>query len=86
MRIENLDTDQIMPKQFLRGIDKAGWREACCTTCASMPRGQAAARFRAEPRGLARMPASWSAARITAAAPAASMRSGVCSSSAYVLS
>ncbi len=22
--IENLDTDQIMPKQFLRGIDKAG--------------------------------------------------------------
>ncbi|MBL0920101.1 MAG: 3-isopropylmalate dehydratase small subunit [Hydrogenophaga sp.] len=24
IRIENLDTDQIMPKQFLRGIDKAG--------------------------------------------------------------
>ncbi len=24
LRIENLDTDQIMPKQFLRGIDKAG--------------------------------------------------------------
>ncbi|ASJ71912.1 3-isopropylmalate dehydratase small subunit [Granulosicoccus antarcticus] len=25
--IENLDTDQIMPKQFLRGIDKAGLKE-----------------------------------------------------------
>ena len=24
VRIENLDTDQIMPKQFLRGIDKSG--------------------------------------------------------------
>jgi len=24
LRIENLDTDQIMPKQFLRGIDKRG--------------------------------------------------------------
>ncbi len=24
LRYENLDTDQIMPKQFLRGIDKAG--------------------------------------------------------------
>jgi 3-isopropylmalate/(R)-2-methylmalate dehydratase small subunit len=24
LRIQNLDTDQIMPKQFLRGIDKAG--------------------------------------------------------------
>lgn len=24
IRIENLDTDQIMPKQFLRGIDKSG--------------------------------------------------------------
>jgi 3-isopropylmalate/(R)-2-methylmalate dehydratase small subunit len=22
--IDNLDTDQIMPKQFLRGIDKSG--------------------------------------------------------------
>ncbi len=27
IRIENLDTDQIMPKQFLRGIDKAGLAE-----------------------------------------------------------
>ena len=27
LRIENLDTDQIMPKQFLRGIDKAGLKE-----------------------------------------------------------
>lgn len=24
IRIDNLDTDQIMPKQFLRGIDKSG--------------------------------------------------------------
>ena len=24
LRLENLDTDQIMPKQFLRGIDKSG--------------------------------------------------------------
>lgn len=27
LRIANLDTDQIMPKQFLRGIDKAGLAE-----------------------------------------------------------
>lgn len=27
LRIDNLDTDQIMPKQFLRGIDKAGLSE-----------------------------------------------------------
>ncbi|MEY2860930.1 MAG: 3-isopropylmalate dehydratase small subunit [Pseudomonadota bacterium] len=27
IRIDNLDTDQIMPKQFLRGIDKAGLAE-----------------------------------------------------------
>ena len=27
LRTENLDTDQIMPKQFLRGIDKSGLKE-----------------------------------------------------------
>lgn len=27
VRIDNLDTDQIMPKQFLRGIDKSGLAE-----------------------------------------------------------
>lgn len=27
LRIENLDTDQIMPKQFLRGIDKSGLKD-----------------------------------------------------------
>lgn len=27
IRIDNLDTDQIMPKQFLRGIDKSGLTE-----------------------------------------------------------
>jgi 3-isopropylmalate/(R)-2-methylmalate dehydratase small subunit len=27
LRLENLDTDQIMPKQFLRGIDKNGLRD-----------------------------------------------------------
>jgi len=27
LRIDNLDTDQIMPKQFLRGIDKSGLSE-----------------------------------------------------------
>lgn len=27
VRIDNLDTDQIMPKQFLRGIDKSGLSE-----------------------------------------------------------
>ena len=27
LRLENLDTDQIMPKQFLRGIDKSGLRD-----------------------------------------------------------
>lgn len=27
LRIENLDTDQIMPKQFLRGVDRSGLRD-----------------------------------------------------------
>lgn len=27
LRIENLDTDQIIPKQFLRGIDKSGLKD-----------------------------------------------------------
>ena len=31
IRIENLDTDQIMPKQFLRGIDKSGLAQGLLT-------------------------------------------------------
>ncbi len=27
--IDNLDTDQIIPKQFLRGIDRQGLQKGC---------------------------------------------------------
>ncbi len=38
--IDNLDTDQIMPKQFLRDHRQGGsGRQACCMTCASTTRG-----------------------------------------------
>jgi 3-isopropylmalate/(R)-2-methylmalate dehydratase small subunit len=49
LRIENLDTDQIMPKQFLRGIDKSGSRRAALRP-ALRCRRPCRARLRAEPR------------------------------------
>ena len=33
--IDNLDTDQIMPKQFLRGVDKSGLAKARSSICAA---------------------------------------------------
>ena len=41
LNIANLDTDQIMPKQFLRGIDKSGARD-CSGTCASTAKATSA--------------------------------------------
>lgn len=40
LRIENLDTDQIMPKQFLRGIDKAGLGDGLLHDLRFEPTGQ----------------------------------------------
>lgn len=40
LRIENLDTDQIMPKQFLRGIDKSGLKEGLLYDLRFDARGQ----------------------------------------------
>lgn len=40
LRIENLDTDQIMPKQFLRGIDKAGLKEGLLYDLRFDPQGK----------------------------------------------
>ena len=40
LRIDNLDTDQIMPKQFLRGIDKAGLSEGLLYDLRHGPQGQ----------------------------------------------
>ena len=40
LRIENLDTDQIMPKQFLRGIDKAGLKEGLLYDLRFDPQGR----------------------------------------------
>ena len=34
--IDNLDTDQLMPKQFLRGIDKSGLARGLPSTCAAL--------------------------------------------------
>lgn len=39
--IENLDTDQIMPKQFLRGIDKSGLKEGLLYDLRFDARGEA---------------------------------------------
>jgi 3-isopropylmalate/(R)-2-methylmalate dehydratase small subunit len=38
--IENLDTDQIMPKQFLRGIDKSGLKEGLLYDLRFDPQGR----------------------------------------------
>lgn len=40
LRIENLDTDQIMPKQFLRGIDKSGLKEGLLYDLRCDPQGR----------------------------------------------
>ncbi|MGY8524297.1 3-isopropylmalate dehydratase small subunit [Paracidovorax citrulli] len=45
VRIENLDTDQIMPKQFLRGIDKSGLAEGLLYDLRFDPQGQARPSF-----------------------------------------
>ena len=34
----NIDTDVIMPKQFLKGIDRSGLRDGVFTTCVSTGR------------------------------------------------
>lgn len=45
LRIENLDTDQIMPKQFLRGIDKSGLKEGVFYDLRTDARGRRRADF-----------------------------------------
>lgn len=45
LRIENLDTDQIMPKQFLRGIDKSGLAEGVLHDLRFDPAGRARQEF-----------------------------------------
>ena len=53
--IANLDTDQIMPKQFLRGIDKSGLRDGLLHDLRFDPQGRARAEFvlnRAEFQGV----------------------------------
>ena len=45
IRIDNLDTDQIMPKQFLRRIDKAGLAEGLLYDLRFDKQGQARADF-----------------------------------------
>lgn len=45
LRIENLDTDQIMPKQFLRGIDKSGLKQGLLYDLRFDAQGQARTDF-----------------------------------------
>jgi 3-isopropylmalate/(R)-2-methylmalate dehydratase small subunit len=45
LQIENLDTDQIMPKQFLRGIDKSGLKEGLLHDLRFDSQGQARGDF-----------------------------------------
>lgn len=45
LQIENLDTDQIMPKQFLRGIDKSGLKEGLLHDLRFDAQGQARSDF-----------------------------------------
>ena len=45
LRIENLDTDQIMPKQFLHGIDKSGLARGLFYDLRFDPAGQPRAEF-----------------------------------------
>src|SRR4030095_7610018 len=45
LRIDNLDTDQIMPKQFLWGIDKAGLAKGVLYELRFDPQGRPRADF-----------------------------------------
>jgi 3-isopropylmalate/(R)-2-methylmalate dehydratase small subunit len=45
IRIDNLDTDQIMPKQFLRGIDKSGLAEGLLYDLRFDPKGARKSEF-----------------------------------------
>lgn len=45
IRIENLDTDQIMPKQFLHGIDKSGLAQGLLYNLRFDPQGRARSDF-----------------------------------------
>ena len=37
INVDNMDTDQLMPKQFLRGIDKSGLAKAFFITTVMYP-------------------------------------------------
>jgi 3-isopropylmalate/(R)-2-methylmalate dehydratase small subunit len=51
MPLVNIDTDMIIPKQFLKTIKRSGWGRTCSTRCATI-RTARRSRLRAEPARL----------------------------------
>jgi hypothetical protein len=80
MLAPNIDTDVIMPKMFLKGVDRSGLGEGAFNLL-RFQRGQAQSGVHSESRGLPRR-SLWSV-RISGAGRAASMPFGDCSKSAF---
>ena len=78
----NVDTDMIIPKQFLKTIKRTGLGKSLFYRDALQRRRLGKSRLHPEPAGLARMRRSWLRAIISAAALRANMHRGRCSTSA----
>ena len=82
----NVDTDMIIPKQFLKTIKRTGLGKNLFDEMRYTPDGKENPGFRAQQAGLPQGARSWSPATISAAARRASMRPGRCSISASAAS
>ena len=74
----DVDTDQIIPKQFLKRIERTGYGQYAFFDWRFDEDGQRAARLRAQPAPVRRAPGSCSRAATSAAARRASMPPGRC--------
>ena len=82
LNIVNIDTDMIIPKQFLKTIKRTGLGKSLFFEMRYTQDGKEIAGFRAEQAGLPQGARSWWRATTSAAARRASMRPGRCSTSA----
>ena len=69
--MRNVDTDMIIPKQFLKTIKRTGLGKIAVLRDALRRRRQGDRRLRAQQAGLSQARRSWSRARTSAAAPVA---------------
>ena len=80
--LANIDTDQIIPKQFLKTVEREGLAKGLFYDLRFDGEGQREARTSCSTSRPTRAPACWSPATTSAAARAASTRPGRCWTSA----